>query len=201
MNHSYLIRVGLILFAYLLGGVPFGWILSKRFFGTDVRDKGSGNIGATNVARVAGKGAGLLTLVLDVAKGVLSVLVARAVLPSSQWGAWAGLAAIVGHIFPVYLKFRGGKGVSTALGVFSILVPKAVLVAAGVFLILVLLTRIVSVGSMISPVSLPLCTSFLYRDPTLILVVSIAAVLIFVRHAGNLSRLLQGKEPKLWGNK
>jgi glycerol-3-phosphate acyltransferase PlsY len=193
-----LARVSVLAASYLLGSIPFGWILHRILAGSDIRKKGSGNIGATNVARTLGKGLGILVLLLDASKGVFAVLLAGFVLPASGgWEAWAGLAAIVGHSFPVFLKFHGGKGVATALGVFSVLVPKAVLFAVLLFALLLVLFRIVSVGSMAAALVLPFLVGILYREPGLVVAVSIACLLVFFRHWGNLSRLLKGEESRL----
>ena len=182
--------------AYLLGAVPFGLLVGKAFGGADIRRAGSGNIGATNVARSLGPAAGVLTLLLDVSKGALAAWAGGA-LGGPAGASLSGLAAVLGHIFPVYLGFRGGKGVATGLGVFLILDARATAVAALVFLAGVGATRRVSVGSMLGCLSLPLILH--YRDaPQGIVATAWACCLLIVyRHRGNLLRLIQGTEPRL----
>jgi len=182
--------------AYLLGAVPFGLLVGKAFGGADIRRAGSGNIGATNVARSLGPAAGVLTLLLDVSKGALAAWAGGA-LGGPAGASLSGLAAVLGHIFPVYLGFRGGKGVATGLGVFLILDARATGVAALVFLASVGATRRVSVGSMLGCLSLPLILH--YRDaPQGIVATAWACCLLIVyRHRGNLVRLIQGTEPRL----
>src|SRR5271165_6942050 len=143
--------------AYLLGSIPFGLLLGKLFGAADIRKAGSGNIGATNVARVAGPLAGVLTLLLDAAKGALAVLLAaRLTNDSALWMMIAGLCALVGHCFPIWLGFRGGKGVATAAGVFLVLCPLAFVGAAILFFLVVLYWRFVSLGSMSAAAAMPL---------------------------------------------
>ena len=148
-----------IVLSYLLGSIPFGYLIVSAKTGGDIRQTGSGGTGATNVSRRAGKAAGILTLVFDALKGVAAVLIARLLLTHQEHALWwigfAGLVAIIGHIFPVWLGFRGGKGVATGVGVFLVLTPLAVLVAGLLFLIIVALTRYVSLGSMIGALSIP----------------------------------------------
>lgn len=191
-----------VLLAYFLGSVPFGVILATLFGGTDVRKSGSGNIGATNVARVAGPLAGMLTLIFDIAKGAGAVLLAEKLSNGSAWWMMiAGIAALVGHCFPVWLKFKGGKGVATAAGVFLVLSPVACLAAVLLFLLVVIFWRYVSLGSVSAAGAMPLLVYFLWAPrhaPPLALAVGAlaAAVLIIYKHHGNLRRLLEGTEPK-----
>ena len=188
--------------AYLLGSVPFGVLFAKAFGGRDVRKTGSGNIGATNVARVAGPLAGILTLICDAAKGFFSVwLAARFTGDSATWMMLAGLAALVGHCFPIWLKFRGGKGVATAAGVFLMLSPLAVLGAVILFALVVAFWRYVSLGSISAAAAMPLFIYFLWAPrhapPPIITFASLAAaVLIIYKHDANIQRLVQGEEPK-----
>lgn len=196
--------------AYLLGSIPFGYILLRLFRGQDVRATGSGNIGATNVARSA-PGLGLLTLLLDAGKGFVAVTAtlvffARAAVHDPAWavalGAYAGLWAVLGHVFPVWLKFKGGKGVATAAGAFALLIPRALLVALAVFLLATLVARYVSLGSLLAGVTLPIATHFLpprsagesLGSPQLTLVVALASLLIILKHHQNIRRLLAGTE-------
>src|SRR5437667_8637638 len=145
-----------IVAAYLLGSIPFALILARRWSAVDLRRVGSGNLGAANVMRTAGFAAGVLVAVLDMAKGIAGVMVA-AMLPSNNTAASAaaGLAAIVGHIYPVWLRFRGGKGVATACGVFSVLTPIAVPPALAIFLLAAWLTKYISLGSVLASLALP----------------------------------------------
>jgi glycerol-3-phosphate acyltransferase PlsY len=192
---------------YFLGSIPFGLILAKFFGGTDVRKAGSGNIGATNVARVVGPLAGLLTLILDIAKGAGAVLLAaRLSKGSATWMAIAGVAALVGHCFPVWLKFKGGKGVATAAGVFLVLSPLSVLGAVILFLLVVIFWRYVSLGSVSAAAAMPLLIYFLWAPhhappPAVAFGALAAAVLIIYKHRGNLQRLIQGAEPKFFFGK
>jgi acyl phosphate:glycerol-3-phosphate acyltransferase len=188
--------------AYVLGSIPFGVILTKLFGGTDVRKAGSGNIGATNVARVVGPLAGILTLILDTAKGAAAVLLARwASSDSASWMMAAGLAALVGHCFPVWLKFKGGKGVATAAGVFVMLCPLACLAAVVLFAVVMIFWRYVSLGSVTAATAMPLLIYFLWAPhhaPPLGITTGTlaAALLILYKHRGNLQRLVKGEEPK-----
>jgi glycerol-3-phosphate acyltransferase PlsY len=188
--------------AYLLGSIPFGLLVAKVFGRGDVRKEGSGNIGATNVSRVAGPLAGILTLLLDGAKGAAAVLVAgRYSNDSAMWMVIAGLAALVGHCFPVWLKFKGGKGVATAAGVYLALCPPAFLAGLILFLLVAGFSRYVSLGSVAAAVAMPLLMYFLWAprhaSPPVITFGALAvAVLIVYKHDGNLQRLVEGTEPK-----
>jgi acyl phosphate:glycerol-3-phosphate acyltransferase len=187
---------------YLLGSIPFGLLLGKLFGAKDVREHGSGNIGATNVSRVAGPVAGILTLVLDTAKGAAAVWIASRV---SQQNATmimlAGLAALCGHCFSIWLRFKGGKGVATGLGVFGALCPLAALCGIVVFALTVAVWRYVSLGSLAGAASLPLLIYLLWAPghaPPLAVSFGTlaAAALIFYKHRANLQRLAAGNEPK-----
>jgi glycerol-3-phosphate acyltransferase PlsY len=188
--------------AYFLGSIPFGLLLTRAFGRGDVRKLGSGNIGATNVARAAGLFAGIFTLVLDVAKGAGAVLLAeRLSNDNATWMMIAGLAALIGHCFPVWLKFKGGKGVATAAGLFLMLSPLACLVALLVFLLVVIFWRYVSLGSVTAAAAMPLLIYFLWAPrhaPPLAVTIGTlaAALLIIYNHRGNLQRLVEGVEPK-----
>lgn len=189
--------------SYGLGSIPFGYLLVRIVRGEDVRRSGSGNIGATNVARKS-RALGMLTLLLDAAKGVsavqLAVLICR--FPEHDPRLYRALAlsalmAIVGHMFPVWLGFRGGKGVATALGAFLRLNAVSVLIAIIIFLVVVLLSRRISLGSIITAALFPLVASFcLPRDAWTLGLISAAAVLIIIRHHQNIRRLLLGQEPR-----
>src|SRR2546423_14067122 len=162
-----MLAVLVVLTTYLLGSIPFGYLIVRWASGGDVRATGSGGTGATNVTRRAGKGAGLLTLALDALKGASAVLIARWLLTNSfgvnWWVAAVAFTVIAGHCFPVWLKFRGGKGVATGLGVFLALVPAAVCLVAVVFLLVVWRTRYVSLGSITAAALMPLCVWLLTR--------------------------------------
>ena len=200
--NTLVIPIALSIAAYFCGSVPFGWLLGKLFGGTDVRKTGSGNIGATNVARSAGLGAGILTLILDVAKGAIPVWVARHYFPDhSAFQILAGLAALAGHCFPVWLKFRGGKGVATAAGVFAVLCPIAAFGALLVFALVVGFWRYVSLASVSAAAATPLLVYFLwaphYAPPISVTAGALAAALLIVyKHDANLQRLVEGTEPK-----
>lgn len=197
----------IILLAYLIGSVPFGYLIVRASGAGDVRETGSGGTGATNVTRRAGRTAGVLTLLLDALKGALAVLVARWLVTDDVAGngwpvAAAGLAAIAGHVFPVWLGFRGGKGVATGLGVFVLLAPLAVLCVAPVFVAVVWATRYVSLGSIIASAALPVFVWLLggrgdvARAPLVGSALASAALIVFM-HRANIGRLLAGTENKL----
>jgi glycerol-3-phosphate acyltransferase PlsY len=187
--------------AYLLGSIPVGVILTRMLGKGDVRNAGSGNIGATNVARVAGPLAGVLTLVLDAAKGATAVwLAARFTSESASWMVIAGLSALIGHCFPVWLGFRGGKGVATAAGVFLVLCPLALLGSLTLFVLVVVFSRYVSLGSISAAASIPLLVYFLWAPhhaPPLMVTFGAlaAAILVVYKHDANIQRLLEGREP------
>jgi glycerol-3-phosphate acyltransferase PlsY len=191
---------GLLLLAYLLGSIPWGLILSRIFARDDIRQKGSGNIGATNVARETGVIPGLLTLAGDILKGAVPVYLALLAFgPADGSGdvylSAVALAAFSGHLFPIYLKFRdGGKGVATAAGCFAVVSPAAVLAAVGVFIAMLLVTRRVSVGSLSAAATLPVAVWIAAGSAIMTAAAGIVALFIFIRHGGNLKRLLAGKE-------
>jgi glycerol-3-phosphate acyltransferase PlsY len=207
MPETSLRLVWILLAAYFLGSIPFGLFLAKLLGGSDVRKAGSGNIGAANVARVVGPLAGILTLLLDTAKGAAAVwLAARFTHESAVWMMLAALAALVGHCFPVWLKFKGGKGVATALGVFLALCPLAALIALLLFALVVACWRYVSLGSISAAAAIPLLMYFLWAPhhapPLIIAFGSLAASLLVVyKHGANIQRLLQGEEPKFSSSK
>lgn len=203
-----MLHAAVVLLSYLLGSIPFGYLLVRLSVGGDVRETGSGGTGATNVTRRAGRGVGVLTLLLDLLKGAGAVLVARALLGAggaAQWWVCAAAgAAVLGHVFPAWLKFRGGKGVATGLGVFLVLAPLATLCAALVFALVVGLWRYVSLGSMVAAALLPLAVWSLSalgisdRAPGPLLALSIlGAALIVLTHRANVGRLLRGDESKI----
>jgi glycerol-3-phosphate acyltransferase PlsY len=191
--------------AYLLGSIPFGYLLVRAFRGSDIRQTGSGNIGATNVARSGAKGLAIFTLLFDILKGFAAVLIAEMITsgPNSALytghtyavGAFAALFAIIGHMFPVWLRFKGGKGVATAVGAFFALAPAQVGIAIAIFLVVVALTRYVSLGSILATVAFPILVWFWrFHHPLVFLPLLIAAALIIARHHSNIRRLLAGTE-------
>jgi len=193
-----------IVVAYLIGSIPFGYLIVRGKSGDDVRQTGSGGTGATNVSRRAGKGAGVLTLVLDALKGAAAVLIAQK-LGGSDWiTAGAAIAVVVGHIFPVWLGFRGGKGVATGAGVFLVLAPIALLCAGFVFVAIVFFTRYVSLGSMMAAALIPVFVWLhsVFVVPMadlrpLLLATVVGALLIIFAHRGNIERLARGTESQL----
>lgn len=196
--------------AYLLGSIPFGFLLYRKFRGQDIRTLGSGNIGATNVARTA-PGLGLLTLLLDASKGYLAVMLAGWFVSGGHPGpevvnvqALAALSAILGHIFPVWLRLRGGKGVATAVGSFLAMAPMAILLAISLFAVLLLLFHYVSLGSVIAIGAFPLIAHALERNrfsPAALAMMAMAAVVIIARHHQNLRRIIAGTEPRFYFRK
>ena len=202
----YLLVIGV---AYLLGSIPVGYLIVKATRGDDIRETGSGGTGATNVSRQAGKVAGIATLLLDAAKGTAAVLMAKQFLnvPTPDdlywWVALTAVAVMLGHMFPVWLRFRGGKGVATGVGVFLVLAPIAVGLAAVVFLLIVWSTRYVSLGSIIAAAMIPL---FVWLQHLLIRPVepliptmttaAAGAILITFAHRANIRRLVEGTESK-----
>jgi glycerol-3-phosphate acyltransferase PlsY len=183
--------------AYLIGSVPFALIVAKRWGAPDLRRVGSGNLGATNVLRASGLTAGILVVLLDIGKGVAGVLVAARLDNSTTTPAVAGFAAIVGHVYPVWLRFRGGKGVATACGVFAALAPIAIPIALAVFFVTAWLTKYISVGSVLASASLP-PIAYVVGTPTPTVVASVAAAaLIVFRHRSNLARVWTGTERRI----
>lgn len=198
----------LLLGAYLIGSIPFSFLVARLVSGKDIRTLGSGNVGATNVARTVGSKAGAIALVLDAAKGWGAVALARWVVGGSfaspddadRATLWIGLAAIVvilGHMFPVWLRFHGGKGVATAAGVFLALDARAFAIAFAVFLVVEVVTRYVGLASMLAAAAMPLVLRFIEREAFWIVVSSIViSIAIILKHHSNIARLAQGAEPK-----
>ena len=185
----------ILIVIYLIAAVPTGIVLARVMGYEDVRDKGSGNIGATNVYRVAGKLPGVLTLVGDILKGFLPLLACKTWLtPTPTQLGIACAVAIVGHCYPVYLKFRGGKGIATALGIFLVISPAAVLGAAIVFGVAIAITRFISLGSVLAAMATPLLVLMLNEPQPIFLATLFIAALIVWRHRSNIKRLLDGSE-------
>jgi len=187
-----------LVLAYLLGAIPFGYMFVRFRLGGDIRAHGSGSTGATNVTRTAGLALGLLTLALDVGKGYAAVLAAFWLTEGDiRWVAAAAVAAVVGHSYPVFLRFRGGKSVATGVGVFLYLAPLAVAAALIVWLTVVFAWRYVALGSVLAAGAYPLFAFALYRpELSITLATVVCAVIIIVRHRSNLERLVQGTEPR-----
>ena len=191
------IGIFIALFGYLLGSVPTGLLLTKFFSKADPRKTGSKNIGATNIFRTAGKGLGILTLVGDVLKGMIPITIAIQLSVSDLWLAGVGLSTFLGHIFPIFLGFRGGKGVATALGVYLVISPIAVLMEFLLFAGLVWKWRYISLGSISCATTIPVLIAFFRSDSQAYFILSvIIAALILYRHQENIVRLLQGTENK-----
>lgn len=200
----------IVALSYLLGSIPFGYILVRIFHGQDVRESGSGNIGATNVAR-SSPVLGIFTLLLDAAKGASAVMVA--VLISQLWylgrpvyeadtairAALAAFLAVLGHMFPIWLKFKGGKGVATSLGSFALIAPKTTLIMIGIFAITLFAFRFVSLSSIFAVVLFPLPVWLLreyHGEPLVLALISASSILIVMKHHENIRRLLVGTEPR-----
>lgn len=193
-----------IALAYLLGSIPFGYLLVKTFRKQDIRATGSGNIGATNVVRSGAKGLGIATLLLDCGKAFLAVRIAQQLVPGSwDLAVVAAVAAILGHVFPIWLGFRGGKGVASALGVFLALSWQAGVIVLGVFIVIFLLTRYVSLASIVGSALLPpVALCFIHqRTPIVIAGLIFIPLLIIVKHHANIRRLLAGKENRFSSKK
>jgi glycerol-3-phosphate acyltransferase PlsY len=187
-----------VLTAYLVGAVPVGFLIARAWGVGDIRSHGSGNIGATNVLRTAGRAPAILTLVGDVAKGYLAVKAAAAVAAGDPWPvAVAGVAAIAGNCWSVFLKFRGGKGVATGLGVFLYLAPWAVAPAALVWLAITVSFRYVSLGSVLAALCVPLGTLMLGYPAPRVAACAAGALIVILRHHENIGRLLAGSERRL----
>jgi len=202
MDRATLFHLGIPVVAYLLGSIPFELLLAHVFGGKDVRKAGSGNIGATNVSRVAGPVAGILTLLLDAAKGYAAVLLAaRLTDDAATWLMIAGISALLGHCFPLWLHCKGGKGVATAAGVFLALSPFAMLSALAVFILVVMFWRYVSLGSLAAAAAIPLLMYFLWAPhhaPPLVVTFGSLAMsgLVIYKHDANMQRLIEGTEAK-----
>ncbi len=200
-----MITVILMAIAYILGSIPNAVWIGKAFKGIDVREHGSKNAGSTNAARVLGAKLGIFTLVLDISKGAFPVLLTLLLKAQSLENilgisgidaVLVGICAIVGHSFSVFMKFKGGKAVATTVGVFIVIVPKALLLAAVVFFTVFALTKYVSLSSITGAASLPILVYLLYSDIPYTVFAGIVAFLIIIRHRSNISRLIKGEESK-----
>ncbi|MFZ4856942.1 MAG: glycerol-3-phosphate 1-O-acyltransferase PlsY [Desulfuromonadaceae bacterium] len=188
-------RIIVIAAAYLIGSIPTGLLLGKAY-GIDVRKEGSGNIGATNLYRTVGRNVGIFTLIGDCLKGLLPVLIVKASTFPSELAAWVGLAAFCGHVFSLFLKFKGGKGVATAMGVFLALAPVAVTIAIALFAVLLFIWRYVSLGSIAAAAVMPLAVYLLGGTRTITVVTFVIVLIVIARHHENISRLLSGTESR-----
>lgn len=207
---SALLPLALVAGAYLIGSIPFSWFVARLASGKDIRTVGSGNVGATNVARSVGRVPGLIALLLDGLKGWAAVFLAQALLASSAWpelgwlqdapSFWvgvSGVAAILGHMFPVWLGFHGGKGVATAAGIFLALSPLSFLIALVIFLLVWMSTKLVSLGSIISAASMPMALRFVQHAPFWTVIAAIViALAIILKHRSNIARMAAGEEPR-----
>jgi glycerol-3-phosphate acyltransferase PlsY len=202
MDRTQLIHFAIPVVAYLLGSIPFGLLVGGVLGGRDVRKAGSGNIGATNVSRVAGPFAGILTLLLDAAKGSVAVLAAaRLTDDSATWMMVAGILALLGHCYPLWLRFKGGKGVAIAAGIFLVLSPLAMFSALAVFILVVIFWRFVSLGSLAAAAAIPLLMYFLWAPhhaPPLVISFGSLGIstLVIYKHDANMQRLITGTETK-----
>lgn len=191
----------LALLGYAIGSIPFSFLVARGFGVKDVRTVGSGNVGATNVMRSAGKLPGLLALLLDGSKGAVAVLLARQLTPAEAFVCASGISAMIGHLFPVWLGFRGGKGVATGAGLFLPLAPGALGIAVVTFVAAVAATRYVSLASMLASLALPVAAYLMGGSRTVAATALVAALMVVAKHHANLGRLARGVEPKLGAKK
>lgn len=187
-------ELGVILASYLIGSIPFGLLISKIIRGVDPRREGSGNIGATNVLRVVGKKAAVLTLICDAVKGFAPIFAAGLLELQKEAVLFAALAVILGHIFPLFLKFKGGKGVATSFGAFLALTPQIALLALVLWIGGVLFGKYSSIGALTAFGALPFLALLLKPEPDFILFASIVSVLVYIRHRENIQRIMKGTE-------
>ena len=191
-----------ILSSYLLGSIPFGFLLVKWVKGIDVRTQGSGNIGMTNVWRVAGAGWGIATLALDIGKAVLAIWISRLLTPGNdQIIVLSGLAVLLGNVFSVFLKFKGGKGIGVSVGVFFSLLPFESAVGTGLFILALLLTRMISVGSLLGVTAMGILTLYHQGLTSYSLLATFAALVIWWTHRENIKRIMSGTERKIGKSK
>ncbi len=188
----------LAIFAYFLGAVPFGLLLGRMFADVDVRELGSGNIGATNVNRVLGKKLGAATLLCDVLKGTVSVALAKVLLPDQPIeAAWIGFAAFLGHCFPIYLRFNGGKGVATMFGILLPVSWIAALVSLAVWIAVVKITRVSALGAVSAAMIIPVCIAYFEQSLAIAGIFAMVMIIVLVRHRENLKRIREGNELKV----
>ena len=192
------IEIVLVVIAYLLGSVPTAYLLVRLAIGADIRSRGSGNVGGTNALRTAGWTIGVVVTLIDVGKGVAAVWLMRYYNPESAWIAAAVLAAVMGHCYPVWLKFNGGKGVATGFGAFLVIAPLSAFAALGLWVVVLLLSRWVSLASMVASAAFPLLLKLIDRPDLLTLAaVAAASVVIILRHGSNVRKMLAGEEARI----
>ena len=191
------IRFLIVLSAYIIGSIPFPYLITRLKTGKDIRQMGSGNVGATNVLRTTGKTAGLIALLLDTGKGMAAVWLGSHFTGQPVWGAIAAFAAMVGHSFPVFLGFHGGKSVATGGGAFLVLSPFAMLCSIGLFILSVAVFRIVALGSILATACFPLFAWLFGTEKPVVLWGGLSALLIVVRHHANIRRMLRGEERRM----
>ena len=204
MTEIFYFPYSLLLISYLIGSFPTGYLMGKIVYGVNLFEHGSKNVGATNALRVLGKKAGTCVLIVDASKGALPVLVVNYVLTLDyQWSLAVGIFAIFGHTFSPFIKFKGGKGVATSAGTFLALVPLAFGVSFTTFVGIVILTKFVSLGSILAAIILPIACAFLYpAKPALWQACTVLAIFITFKHRSNIRRLLRGEENRFnWGKK
>lgn len=193
----------ILVLSYLMGSIPFGFLLGKFFLRLDLREHGSGNVGATNALRVLGWKWGLLAFLLDMSKGLGAVILAKSLLPDNNLVLiLAGLASILGHIFTIFLRFKGGKGVATSAGVFAALIPVSLAIALGCFIIVTVLSRYVSAGSISASLTLVIAQSYFtfrngLQNPEYLVLAVIVAGFVIIKHRSNIQRLIKGTENKI----
>jgi glycerol-3-phosphate acyltransferase PlsY len=185
----------LVIFAYFLGGIPFGLLYGRLFADVDIRSMGSGNIGATNVNRILGRKLGAATLLSDILKAVFATLLAYLLLADPVEIAFVGLMTVVGHCFPIYLRFQGGKGVATALGVLAVVAPLTALATLGLWLLTFRISKISALGALVSASFVPFLV-YIEKDFQRSLVFAAMVILIIFRHKENIERIRKGKELK-----
>jgi glycerol-3-phosphate acyltransferase PlsY len=191
------IEVALVVFAYVSGSLPTAYLLVRLMTGKDVRATGSGNVGATNALRTAGWKVGVVVTVIDLLKGAIPVWLMSRFNPESGWVAGAMLAAVLGHCYPVWLKFKGGKGVATCFGAFLVIAPLSALAALGLWIVILVVSRWVALASMVASASFPLILKLIdHPDMVTLVSVSAAAVIIILRHSSNIRGILNGTEVK-----
>jgi glycerol-3-phosphate acyltransferase PlsY len=192
------IELLVVVFAYFVGSLPTAYLIVRLMTGEDVRRQGSGNVGGTNALRTAGWRAGVAVTLIDIAKGAIPVWLTARFNPESGWVAAAMLAAVVGHCYPVWLKFRGGKGVATGFGAFLVIAPLSALAVLPVWILVLAISRWVALASMVASACFPLVLKLIDRPDVVTLVaVSAAAVLIIFRHSSNIRKMLSGEEVKV----
>lgn len=189
--------IGLIFANYLIGSIPFGLIVSKYYRGIDPRAGGSGNTGATNVLRVVGKGCAILTVICDLAKGIPLIILGEKMGVGHEICLLIAMSAVLGHVFSIFLRFKGGKGVATSLGVFLVIAPKIALAGLLIWIVTFLLSRVSSVGALCVFGALPFLTFFFRPEKPMLAFATMIAILIYFRHWENILRLIQGTEKKI----